>query len=116
MNEQCRRDAAARRHTAECKTFLDMVAVAIPCGDSGSLLRGVTDEPPHLLGAETCRASRCGRRTERAADAVCAFVRIEYSGAQRREHPRAHVIAERHSANKVRAGDSEFLAHSKRRR
>ena len=58
MNQQSRSHSTASRHTAERKTFLDVIRVAAPGGYAGRLLGRVIDEPSHLLRIQTCRATR----------------------------------------------------------
>src|ERR1700690_2152324 len=74
VNQQSGSDAAAGGHTAEDEGFLDMVGIAVPCGNSRGLLRGVVQQPSHLLGVQTADAASGRRRSENSPDAMGAFV------------------------------------------
>ena len=116
MNQQSRSHSAASRHTAERKTFLDVIRVAAPGGYAGRLLGRVIDEPSHLLRIQTCSATRCRRGSENSTDAVRTFMRLEDAGLQCHEHARPHVITQRDGSHEMHARDAELLADGKRRR
>src|SRR6516164_4992474 len=82
MNQQCRRDSATRRHTAEYKTFLDVLAVSIPRSNTGRLLGCVIDQPAHLLRVQPGGARSCCSSAEDSSDTVRALMCLEYSGTQ----------------------------------
>src|SRR5690349_19871894 len=72
LHEQRGRYAAARRHAAEMKRFLNMFGVAIPSSQAGGLMRGVPQHPAHLLGVQAGRATRGSRCTKERRDTVRA--------------------------------------------
>ena len=76
------------------------------------LLRRVVEQPAHLLGAQTGRASRSRGRAEIPGECVRADVcrRLKCSGAHGHGDARADVVAERHGAQEVRAVDAELFA------
>jgi hypothetical protein len=51
-------DAVARRHAAEIERFLDVLRVALPGGKARRGLRGIGQEPAHLLRRKPGHASR----------------------------------------------------------
>src|SRR5215471_13804923 len=82
VNQQCRRDSTARRHAAEDKALLDVLAIPIPGGNPGGLLGGVIDQPSHLLRVQPGGArSGCGS-AEDSSDTVRALMCLEYSRTQ----------------------------------
>ncbi len=68
------RDAVARGQTGEYQRFLDVIGVALPRGDAGGLLRGVVQDPAHLLRIQTGDAPGGRRGAEIAGDAVRAVM------------------------------------------
>ena len=104
LDEQRRGDAVARRHAAEHEGLLDVIGVALPGRDARRLLRGVVEQPAHLLRVEAGAAAGGRRRAERAGDAVRAAVALvsKLDAAHRHRDPRADVVAERHGAEEAR--------------
>src|SRR5579864_6583714 len=112
LNQKRGGNTIPRRHAGEDKRFFDVLCVALPGRKARGLLRRVVQEPSHLLRIETCRAARCGRRTEgtgEAVDGLVGFI-VKQLSAEYRAHPARDVIAERYGANEAHAVDSELLA------
>ena len=86
---------------------------AIPDG----LLRGIIEQPAHLMRIQARRASRRRRRAEIFRDAVRAAVRLHLTGqaAERHRDARADVIAQRDGAQEAVPVDAELLAGGQRR-
>ena len=64
--------AVARGHAGEHEGLLDVVGVALPGDDARGLLRGVVEQPAHLLRIEARGAGGRRRGAEHAGDAVGA--------------------------------------------
>ena len=103
--------------TGEDQRFFDVLGVALPRRDSGSLLRGVIENEAHLTRVEAGRASSRRGGTEIFGDAVRAAVRFHLilQRAERRGDARAHVVAKRHGAQKMGPADAELFACRERR-
>jgi thiamine biosynthesis lipoprotein len=61
LDQERRRHAVARGHAAEVERLLDVIDVALPRGEARGLLRGVGEQPPHLLRAQAGGAAGRGR-------------------------------------------------------
>src|SRR6195256_6717739 len=70
LNQQGRGDSVARRSSGKHETFLDMIGIALPSRDAGSFLRGVVEQPAHLLGVQISRAAGSGSSAEISGDAM----------------------------------------------
>src|SRR5215471_14357729 len=105
VNQQCCRDSASRRHTAEYEAFLDVLTVSIPGGNTGALLCCVINQPAHLLGVQPSRAGGSRGSTEDPADTVRAFVGLKHPWTQSDEETRSDVVAQDHRAQEMRATD-----------
>src|SRR5256885_17187555 len=59
-DHRCRLHAVARGHAAEVEGLLDMLFVAHPAGEAGSLLRRVGKQVPHAALVEAGEVARWG--------------------------------------------------------
>jgi hypothetical protein len=57
------------------------------------LLRGIVEQPPHLLRVETCRAAGCRGGAEDSANTVRALVTFKHAGTQGGEDAGSDVVA-----------------------
>ena len=83
LDEQGRGDAITRRHAAEHERLLDVVDIALPRRYARGLLRGVVEQPSHLLGVESDGAAGGGGRTESAGE-LCVLLCASVCTAGRR--------------------------------
>jgi hypothetical protein len=74
------------------------------------LLRGVVDQPAHLLGIQPGGAPGGGGGAEVPADAVRALVRLKNARTQGHQETRSHVVAQRYGAQELCAADAELFA------
>ena len=84
LDQQRGGDAVARGETGEDQRLLDVIGVALPRGDAGGLLRGVIQNPAHLLRIQARDAPGRSRGAEVAGDAVRAAVGLHLVGQERR--------------------------------
>ena len=103
---------------ANTKRLLDVVGVALPGGDSRGLLRGIVEQPAHLLGVQTGRAT--GRRggAEVAGQMLCVLMWVADLESQAAPSVivtrGADVVAERDRAQEPRTIDIELFAGRQR--
>ncbi len=112
LNQQRGRDAVACRHASEHEGFLEMRGVALPESDAGGLLRGIVEQPAHLLGVQIGRATSRGGGAEAFGEAVGVAMRFvhEVLTAKRHGNAGADVITQSDGAQKLRAADGETLS------
>ena len=112
MNEQCGGDPVARGYSGEDERLLDVLRVALPGGDSRGLLRGIIEQPAHLMGIQSSRASGGRGRAEIFRDAVGAAVgrHLIRHCAESHGDARSDVIAERDGAEEPCPVDAELFA------
>ncbi len=109
VNHECCMDAVTRSHGAEKKTFFDMVRVASPGTDAGAgLLRGIIQQPAHLLGIQTGGATGSGGRAHGSHQVVCFL----HSRTDRLHGPHRDVISQRHSPHEMGPTYDELFAGS----
>ena len=89
-----------------------------PILHTASLLRGVIEQPAHLLGVQPRHACRRGRRTKVPRERVSAATALVSEGhaAERHREASAHIVAKRHGANVVLAAHAQLFADCKRSR
>ena len=117
LHQQRGGDAVARRHASEHESLLEMLGVALPESDAGGLLRGIVEQPAHLLGVQIGRAAGRSGCAEAFGEAVRVAVRCvhEVLAAKRHGNARADVIAESDGAQKLRPADAESFSRRQRR-
>jgi hypothetical protein len=109
--------AAVTPLRAEVECLLDMLAVALPIGDAGGLLRREREGVAHLARIEPQHRGCGGGGAERRRQAVGAVAfGVERAEAEREDRPRADVVAERDRAKHVVAAAPGRLRGGERRR
>src|SRR5260370_20671767 len=90
-----------------------MVRIALPGQYAGALLRGVIEQPAHLLSVQACCASLSGGGAKDSGDAMGALValHLKVQGSEGHGHARPDIVTERHGAQKVVPADAEFLPY-----
>jgi hypothetical protein len=114
LNQQRGGDPAARRHAAEDEALLDVVGIAIPRSDARGLLRGVIQQPPHLLGVELGGTPRRRGSAECAGDTMRALVSFRDARTKSDQDARANVVAEGNGAYEMHAADPELFSSGQR--
>src|SRR5467141_1998550 len=113
LNQQGCGDSVARRSSGKHEAFLDVIGIALPSGDSGSFLRGVVEQPAHLLGVQISRAAGSGSSAEISGDAMGGPVSFDsiFLATQSHGYARPDVVSQRNRAHKTRAVDAELLSY-----
>ncbi len=118
MNEERGGDSITRGHATEDKCFLHVLGVALPKRDAGGLLRGIVEQPAHLLRVQIRRAAGSGGRAEAFREAMSVAMRFvhELLPAQGHRDARANVVPERDGAQELRAIGGEAFSGGQCRR
>ena len=107
--------AVARGHAAEVEGFFDVFLVAHPARHAGSLLHGVRQQVSALIVIQLGERARRCCRAEHRAEAVrgmAGFTKI--MRVQRQRQAAAHIVAQRHGAQQLRAVAVLAFAHRQR--
>src|SRR5260370_1407015 len=118
LDDQGRRDAAARRHSAKVECLLNVLGVAVPCAKAGGLVGAIAQEKSHLRYVQARCAAGGRGRAEKRGDAVRAPVTLRFKllSPERHRETRSDVVAQRHGAQKVCPADAKSLSSRKRSR
>ena len=109
-------NAVARRHAAEVERFFDVLLVAHPARDAGSLLRCIGQDVADLRFVQSGKRSRGRGGAEHRPEAVRRMpVVAELAGIERQRQPAAYVVAERNRAQQRRPVAPLALGHGERR-
>src|SRR5260370_4804724 len=118
MDNQCRCNTAARRHSTKVECLLNVLGVAVPCAKAGGLVGRVAKEKSHLRCVQARRAAGGRGRAEKGRDAVRTPVTLCFKllPPERHREARSNVVAQRHGTQKVCPADAKSLPSRKRSR